>query len=115
MFWDGAMAALIALLLAMRHPGKVIKLASTGANLWPDSTAILPSLWKQEKAFYDSSKDKHFATAREKYGWKLFMLDWLQPNISLTALQRSQCPSLIIGGDHDLINIEHTMVIYKYS
>jgi len=32
-----------ALLLAMRHPAKVIKLASTGANLWPDSTAIIPS------------------------------------------------------------------------
>jgi pimeloyl-ACP methyl ester carboxylesterase len=33
-----------ALLLAMRHPEKVIKLASTGANLWPDSTAIISSV-----------------------------------------------------------------------
>ena len=32
-----------ALLLAMRHPEKVIKLAATGANLWPDSTGINPS------------------------------------------------------------------------
>jgi pimeloyl-ACP methyl ester carboxylesterase len=103
-----------ALLLAMRHPGKVIKLASTGANLWPDSTAISSPLWKDEKAFFDSSKNKHFVTAKEKYEWKLFLLDWLQPNISLTALQSIRCPSLIIGGDHDLINIEHTMLIYKY-
>ena len=49
-----------ALLLAMRHPEKVIKLASTGANLWPDSSAIISSLWKEEKITYDSSKDKHF-------------------------------------------------------
>jgi pimeloyl-ACP methyl ester carboxylesterase len=102
-----------ALLLAIRHPEKVIKLASTGANLWPDSTAIIPSLWKKEKAFYDSSKEKHFATSREKYEWKLFLLDWFQPNIPLPALHTIQCPSLIIGGDHDLINIEHTVIIYR--
>jgi pimeloyl-ACP methyl ester carboxylesterase len=103
-----------ALLLAMRHPGKVIKLVSTGANLWPDSTAINPSQWKEDKTFYDTSKDKHFVTPREKYEWKLFLLDWLQPNIPLTALQSIRCPSLIIGGDHDLINIKHTMLIYRY-
>src|SRR5258708_33491580 len=28
------------LLLAIRHPEKVIKLVTTGANLWPDSTAL---------------------------------------------------------------------------
>ena len=31
------------LLLAMRHPEKVKKLAVTGANLWPDTTAVDPS------------------------------------------------------------------------
>src|SRR5881398_4270563 len=30
------------LLLAIRHPDKVKKLAVTGANLWPDTTAINP-------------------------------------------------------------------------
>ena len=102
-----------ALLLAMRHPEKVIKLVSTGANLWPDSTAIIPSLWKLEQSFFDSSKNKHLTTKAEKYEWKLFMLDWLQPNISLPALQAIKCPSLIIGGDHDLIKIEHTVEIYQ--
>ena len=37
-----------ALELAMRHPKKVRKLVATGANLWPDSTALVPSLWKQQ-------------------------------------------------------------------
>lgn len=32
-----------ALLLAMRHPDKVIKLVSSGANLSPDSNALIPS------------------------------------------------------------------------
>ncbi len=102
-----------ALLLAMRHPDKVIKLASTGANLWPDSTAIVPDDWKEEQAYYDSSRRKVWATAAEKNAWKLFMLDWLQPNVPLTALKSIKCPSLIIAGDRDVITLEHTVQIYK--
>ena len=104
---------IVALELAMRHPAKVIKLASTGANLWPDSTALLPSLWKDEKNYYDSLHSKVFSTAKEKNDWKIFMLDWIQPNIQLSALQKIVCPSLIISGDHDLINLEHTIKIYQ--
>lgn len=102
-----------ALLLAMRHPEKVMKLASTGANLWPDSTAIIPSLWKEDQINYKLSKGKHLTTFREKNDWKLFLLDWFQPNISLSSLHSIKCPSLIIGGDHDLIRIEHTVLIYQ--
>src|SRR5665213_2718877 len=47
---------IVALLLAMRHPQKVIKLASTGANIWPDSTAIIPVEWKNGQIYYESSK-----------------------------------------------------------
>lgn len=104
---------IVALVLAMRHPGKVIKLASTGANLWPDSTALIPSLWKSEKTYYDSMKSKKMTTAKDKNDWKIFMLDWLQPNIALSALHSIHCPSLIICGDHDLIRLEHTVKIYQ--
>lgn len=104
---------IVALVLAMRHPGKVIKLASTGANLWPDSTALIPSLWKEEKVYYDSLHLKTFTIPKEKNDWKVFMLDWLQPNIPLSALQNIVCPSLIISGDHDLIVLEHTIKIYQ--
>lgn len=101
-----------ALLLAMRHPDKVIKLASTGANLTPDSTALLPSLWKDMVKQYNEQKDKKWATAKEKNTWKIFMLDYNQPNIPAVALRAIKCPSLIICGDHDLIPIEHTALIY---
>ena len=104
---------IIALEMAMRHPGKVIKLAATGANLWPDSTALIPSLWKGEKVFYDANKSKIFTNAKQKNDWKIFMLDWLQPNIALSALKSIQCPALIISGDHDLIVVEHTVQIFK--
>lgn len=97
--------------LAMRHPDKVIKLASTGANLWPDSTGIIPSYWKQEQIDYNAKKNTVFTTAKEKNDWKVFLLDWFQPNIKLSALKAIKCPSLIIAGDHDVIPTEHTVLI----
>jgi pimeloyl-ACP methyl ester carboxylesterase len=105
---------IVALVMAMRHPDKVTKLASTGANLWPDSTALIPSLWKEEQQHYNAFNAKTFATAKEKNDWKIFMLDWLQPNIPLSALAAIRCPSLIISGDHDLIVLEHTLQIYEH-
>lgn len=104
---------IIALELAIRHPEKVIKLVSTGANLWPDSTAILPSLWKHDKLYYDSLHLKKWSTEKEKNNWKIFMLDWTQPNIPLSDLAKIKCPSLIVSGDHDVITLEHTLKIYQ--
>jgi pimeloyl-ACP methyl ester carboxylesterase len=102
-----------ALLLAMRHPGKVKKLASTGANLWPDSTALLPSAWQEMLKYYQQQKDKQKTTTKEKNDWKIFLLDWNQPNISLAELNTIKCPSLIISGDKDVIRLEHSLLIYQ--
>ncbi len=97
-----------ALLLAMRHPEKVIKLVSTGANLTPDSTGLIPVYWRDEQKQYESDKNKPRTTAKEKNDWKIFMLDWLQPNVPFSDLHKIKCPSLIVCGDNDLIPIEHT-------
>jgi pimeloyl-ACP methyl ester carboxylesterase len=102
-----------ALLLAMRHPEKVIKLVSTGANLTPDSSAITPVSWIDEQNEFEAKKNKTRTTEKEKNDWKIFMLDWLQPNVSFKELKAIRCPSLIICGDHDVITIEHTAAIYK--
>ncbi|MBS1916989.1 MAG: alpha/beta hydrolase [Bacteroidetes bacterium] len=101
-----------ALLLAIRHPEKVIKLVSTGANLWPDTTALVMTTeeWKQGQLMIDTMHaDK--LTGKKKNDWKMFLLDWFQPNISLQQLHAIKCPSLIIGGDHDVIHTEHTVLI----
>lgn len=107
---DGGINALV---MAMRHPKKVIKLASTGANLTPDSTALLPNLWKEMVKEYNDKKDKPRTTAKAKNDWKIFMLDYDQPNIPFSALKAIKCPSLIICGDHDLIPVIHTYKIYE--
>lgn len=103
-----------ALLLAMRHPEKVIKLVSTGANLTPDSTGLIPHYWIDEQKEFESNKNKPRTTAKEKNDWKIFLLDWLQPNVPLDDLKAIQCPSLIVCGDNDLIPIEHTAAIYRH-
>jgi len=107
---DGGINALV---LAMRHPGKVIKLVATGANITADSSAFIPSSWTGDRNKFETEKNKIRSTPAEKNDWKLFMLDLFQPNISFSALKAIQCPALIICGDHDLITIEHTAAIYK--
>ncbi len=52
-------------------------------------------------------------TDKEKKDWKMFLLDWLQPNLRLADVHAIHCPSLIISGDRDAINLEHTVQIYK--
>ena len=107
---DGGIDALV---LAMRHPSQVIKLASSGANLVPDSTALIPSLWKDMQKEYTAGQQKQYKTAAEKNKRKIFMLDWLEPNIPFSALKAIKCPSLIISGDHDLIVLQHSVSIYQ--
>jgi pimeloyl-ACP methyl ester carboxylesterase len=107
---DGAINAL---LLAIRHPEKVKKIAASGANLWPDSITMIPAIWKEEKRNYYNFKDKIAKTEKEKAKRKLFMLDCDQPHISLAELHKIHCPALIICGDHDMVRKEHTELIYN--
>jgi pimeloyl-ACP methyl ester carboxylesterase len=102
-----------ALLLAIRHPEKVSKLAVTGANLWPDSSAVEQDVIDLILPFYTTLKNKAQKNTTEKTQWKLMRLLVEEPHIPLSQLQTIQCPSLIIGGDHDILKPAHTMLIAK--
>jgi len=102
-----------ALLLAIRHPGKVRKLAATGANLQPDSSAVVQEVIDMVTPVYTQLKNANPKTDQQKKNWKLIRLLAEEPHIPLSDLHKIQCPSLIIGGDHDVIKEEHTMQIYK--
>jgi pimeloyl-ACP methyl ester carboxylesterase len=101
------------LLMAIRHPQKVKKLAITGTNLRPDSTAVWQEIWDMVGPAYSDLRDKSLKTDVEKNGFKLLRLLMEQPNIPLTDVNKVQAPTLVIGGDHDVIKEEHTMEIYK--
>jgi pimeloyl-ACP methyl ester carboxylesterase len=101
------------LLLAIRHPGKVSKLAITGANLVPDTTAVPQQIWDMVMPVYTSLAAKENKTKQEKDSFKLLRLLATQPHIPLSDLHTIKCPTLVIGGDHDVIREEHTLLIYK--
>lgn len=107
---DGGITAL---LLALRHPKKVRRLAATGANIWPDSTAFEPALWQQLQRGYRENKQVVFTDPARKNDWKVFLLDVFQPHITLDALRRLSAPAFIIAGDHDVIRAQHTLTIYQ--
>jgi len=97
--------------LAIRHPGKVKKLAVTGANLWPDTTAVSADVVQMLLPEYNSAKSMTNKTPQQKGGWKLLRLMIEEPHIRLTDLQKISIPTLVIGGDHDVIKPEHTLLI----
>jgi pimeloyl-ACP methyl ester carboxylesterase len=103
------------LLLAIRHPDKVKKLAVTGANLWPDTTAVDPFVYKYALNLNikarDSLKKAKKPMSQLKNELKLLHLLTYEPHIKLTDLKKISCPTLVIGGDHDVILTKHTMLI----
>jgi pimeloyl-ACP methyl ester carboxylesterase len=101
------------LLMAIRHPEKVKKLAVTGANLRPDTTAVPQEIWDMVTPVYAGLKSKADKNEMEKGAYKLFKLLVENPHIPLSDLKKITCPTLVIGGDHDVIKEEHTMEIYK--
>lgn len=100
------------LMMAMRHPDKVKKLAVTGANLWPDSTAVDPFVYNFAMQMNHKLKAAP-ATPQTKNQLKLAHLLSYEPHIRTEQLKQITCPTLVIGGDHDVIRTEHTVLIAR--
>jgi pimeloyl-ACP methyl ester carboxylesterase len=98
------------LLLAKRNPEKVKKLAITGANLWPDTTALEPALLQWIVSGNDSLA-RVPQTPEVKAQKKLLNLMVFNPHIATSDLKMVKCPTLVIGGDNDVILPKHTMAI----
>ncbi|MGY3052016.1 pimeloyl-ACP methyl ester carboxylesterase [Pedobacter sp. UYEF25] len=107
---DGGISGL---LLAMRHPEKVKKLAISGANLWPDTTAVAAADWRNNIRDYEALKIRNKKTESELRDMRMLHLDLTEPHISLKELRKVKCPALIICGDHDLIKLGHTQLIFE--
>ncbi len=98
------------LLLAIRHPDKVKRLAITGANLTPDTLGLTPYVYNLIKQGSADLRRKQ-QTPKVKNDLKISDLDLYQPNITPEQLNTIQCPTLVIGGDHDAIPVLHTVLI----
>jgi pimeloyl-ACP methyl ester carboxylesterase len=98
------------LLLAIRYPDKVKKLAVTGASLSPDTSAVTEFIYKNTIEWRDSLAKLPNST---KLKTARILADLLanEPHITTEQLNAIQCPTLVIGGDHDLILPKHTLLI----
>ena len=101
---DGGINGLI---MAMSCPEKVKKLAISGANLVPDSSALSGADIEYMKNFVE-----HDTTA-SKIEIALNKMMLYQPNIPFSNLQQIHCPVLVMAGDHDIIKPEHTLKIFQ--
>ena len=101
---DGGIDGLI---MAMKCPEKVKKLAVSGANVVPDSTAVPYSdiLWVKNFVEHNT------AASRKEIALNKMML--YQPNIPYEDLKQIHCPVLVMAGDHDIIKPEHTIKIFQ--
>ncbi|MBI1343551.1 MAG: alpha/beta fold hydrolase [Terrimonas sp.] len=105
------------LLMAIRHPEKVKMMAVMGANLQPDSSAVYPWAvnWvKKIAAEVETKLAKKDTTQNWMLIKKLFNLLGNQPHIPLEDVQKIKAPTLVMGGDKDVIREEHTLQIYQH-
>jgi pimeloyl-ACP methyl ester carboxylesterase len=101
---DGGINGLI---MAMNCPDKVKKLAVSGANIVPDSTAFSYSDIVSLKNFVENDT----TSSKKEIALNKMML--YQPNISFSNLKNIHCPVLVMAGDHDIIKPEHTLKIFQ--
>ena len=93
--------------MAMKCPEKVKKLAISGANTVPDSTALTNADIQGMKNFVANPGK----ASKTDVALTQMMID--QPNISYADLGKISCPVLVMAGDRDMIKAEHTLKIYQ--
>jgi pimeloyl-ACP methyl ester carboxylesterase len=107
---------ILALLLAIRHPSKISKLVASSPNLRPDSTALADWVFPLMKGDLQEAnamieKGDHSRNWERVKRWNELMLNG--PHITATELRKIARPVLIIGGDDDVIPLEHLIEIYR--
>ena len=101
-----------ALLLGIRHPEKIKKIASMAANLNPN--AAYPEVIAMAKSMLDSipAADKQSPKGKRELRVSQLVLD--EPHIDPGSLEKITVPTLVLASDHDLIIDEHTLDIYHH-
>jgi len=99
---------IIGLLLALKHPEKVNKLVTSGANIFPEGVIHLDDM-KKTVLDLESKNSNH----ENDLAIDLINLDIKYPNLSFANLNVIQSKSLIIAGDHDEIKNDHTLKIFE--
>lgn len=103
---DGGITAL---LMGIKYPGYVNKLAVMGANLSPDGIEAktindLQRAYTNERKFVDHTSMNHK---------RLIKILLTEPHISYRQLKQIKAPVLVVAGEHDVILPQHTQSIQQ--
>ncbi|MEH6610133.1 MAG: alpha/beta hydrolase [Halioglobus sp.] len=106
----------IGLRMAVDHPEVVAKLATMGANLQPDESAVEP--WAVAFVIEASAQvDAMIIAGDTSQNWKVqaehLRLLREQPDMSLADLASIEIPVLIMAGDKDVIRTEHSVLMFQ--
>jgi pimeloyl-ACP methyl ester carboxylesterase len=103
-----------ALLLGVRHPAKVKKIAAMAANLNPTDRALYAEVLGLIKQMMADVPAAERETPKGRRELKVTGMMLVQPNIEPTALERITAPTLVLASDHDVIVDGHTLEIYHH-
>lgn len=101
----------IALVFALRYPGRVNRLIVDGANLYPTGVKFPVLLFIDTQFMLQSFLSAFSESARRKREFLGLMA--CQPHIRPRALGRLSCPTLVIAGTRDVIRERHTKRIAR--
>ena len=110
-FSDGGIEAL---LLGIRHPAQVKKIAAMSANLNPSADALRPELIAVVTSMIAALSVVGDDTPEGRRELKVTAMMLEEPHIPMEALEGITAPTLIMASDHDLIRDEHTVEIYHH-
>ncbi len=107
---------ILGLLMAIKYPENIDKLAIMGANLRPDETAVYS--WVQPILTQARTQVEAMIAQKDTsndWGLQRQLLNLLttQPDIDVKSLQQIKLPVLVMAGDRDVIKEEHTLEIFQ--
>ena len=103
-----------ALLLGIRHPQKVKKIAAMAANLNPSDEALEPEIIGLIKSLVSEMPASQRETPEGRREIKVTSMMLSEPNVELKELESIKAPTLILAADHDAIRVKHTVDIYLH-
>lgn len=97
----------IALLFALRYPERVRRLILNSANLYPEGLES----WLLES--FVAEREQLLNSDEPDAEYRIALLDLMinEPHIDPEALNSLSMPALVIAGDRDIVQFEHTMLI----
>jgi pimeloyl-ACP methyl ester carboxylesterase len=97
------------LIMAMKYPDRINKLAVTGAVLNSSKEALDGKVFDEINQRLQELKDKTDGYSIEQKRLAQLILD--EPNILPESLENIKAPTLVMAGDRDLVKDQHTRTI----